>query len=733
MTGWVRGLAIVGLLLAGFALKGLLLMPPSLPTSVAAGEFDGIRAKQRLARILGDQRPHPVDSVANDAVRERLMTELRAIGLQPRVQEASDCSALPGSRIVSCSRVRNVLAIIAGERPGRAILLNAHYDSTPTGPGAADDGIGVATMLEVAAVLQQSRPGRPVVLLFNEGEEFGLNGASAFMRSKMARSIDALVNMESRGVSGPAVMFETSDPNGAAIAAYARAARRPHANSLSADFAKLIPNTTDVVEFKPAGWTLLNYAIIGNEARYHTPGDTVQALDPRSVQHMGEEVLATTRTLATTPHAENTGRMVYTDFAGRAFLRLPLGLAAGALALILLALAALAWRRRALGRPLALAAAMAFGGVAAAALVALGATVVRPGDFWRAYPLVTYLAVYAVLLAAMTAIWSRWGIGDRARMRAATWLLITAVGAALSLAVPGAAIFFLVAPGLALGGLVLTQRAPRIAAALLVAAILVQLLMFSQLLASIETLLVDGPLWAVAPLAALAALPALVETDPRGMRPALALLLAGAAGLWIAALLLPRASAERPAAFTIDYFRDADRRSASFAVASKQAPLPDDFPGRWERGLLPYNGRTRWISPAALQPTSEPAARLLWSVPAGSGRRVRLALSPGGANAVAIRFAEKAPVIAVGVPGRLERLPADGDPARAVLRCSGRACEGFVAELLLGSRAPIEAELIATRFGSLPPDGRQLAARRPANAHPQYGPDSTITLKRIKF
>ena len=94
----VRGLIVVLLLLAGFALKGLLLVPPSPPAKAAAGEFDGDRALARLERILGDERPHPVDSTANDAVRGRLIAELRAIGLEPTIQDAMDCSAMPKSQ-----------------------------------------------------------------------------------------------------------------------------------------------------------------------------------------------------------------------------------------------------------------------------------------------------------------------------------------------------------------------------------------------------------------------------------------------------------------------------------------------------------------------------------------------------------------------------------------------------------------------------------------------------------
>ena len=273
--------------------------PAAAPSQVHAGEFDTERAITRLQRILGDQRAHPVDSPADDAVRDRLIAELRAIGLQPGCRKQPIAARYP-RRASSAARTSATWSRrFPSQRPGPQLLLNAHYDSTPTGPGAADDGLGVAVLLEVGAILEAAPPPRPVTLLFNEGEEYGLNGAHAFVRSNpLARQVNSLINIDVRGVTGPALMYETSDPNGAALGIYAAAAHRPYANSISTDFAKLIPNTTDVVFFKPAGWTLLNYGIIGNETRYHSPGDNIAALDRDSLAHVGSEVLATTRAMA---------------------------------------------------------------------------------------------------------------------------------------------------------------------------------------------------------------------------------------------------------------------------------------------------------------------------------------------------------------------------------------------------------------------------------------------------
>jgi hypothetical protein len=162
----VLGLVLI-VLLGAMAAKTLLIEVPPVRTHSAPDQFDANRADQRLAFVLGDQRPHPADTAADDDVRGRIVALLQGMGLKPIVRDQLACNELYKSRGVSCARVRNVIATL-GPATGKAVLLNAHYDSVPVGPGAADDGIGVATLLEVAQVLKNRPLRRPVMLLFNE-------------------------------------------------------------------------------------------------------------------------------------------------------------------------------------------------------------------------------------------------------------------------------------------------------------------------------------------------------------------------------------------------------------------------------------------------------------------------------------------------------------------------------------------------------------------------------------
>src|SRR6185503_4721917 len=132
--------------------------PPVRPAEAPAAEFSAARAQQVLERLLAEGQPHPTGSAAQAQVRARLLAELEQLGLTPELQSGVACSAEG-----ICAELHNVLAEVPGAslRPGAGqaasaspVLLSAHYDSVPSGPGAGDDGQSVATLLELARALR---------------------------------------------------------------------------------------------------------------------------------------------------------------------------------------------------------------------------------------------------------------------------------------------------------------------------------------------------------------------------------------------------------------------------------------------------------------------------------------------------------------------------------------------------------------------------------------------------
>jgi hypothetical protein len=726
-------------LLGAMAAKSLLVQPPPVRGHFTAKQFNAPRAKARLAFVLGDQRPHPSDTPADDQVRSRIAALLIEMGLTPIVRDQFACNELHKQRGVSCARVRNVIAIL-GPRTGKALLLNAHYDSTPTGPGAADAGIGVATLIEVAAILKDRALKRPVILLFNEGEELGLIGARAFLADPLSRGVDSLVNLEARGVRGPVNMFETSRPNRAAIAVFAHAVEHPVANSLSTDVYRLMPNYTDVNSFSERGWLTLNLAPIGNETRYHSPGDDLAALDPATLQHMGDQTLALAESLANGPPPTRGGDRIFMDVAGKMLITLPLLAGLLLLGLLLFGFAGVGLRRRGLGRGVAVVIATIIGSAALSWVAVALIGTVRHGMFWRAHQEWTTLGAYASIMLVAVALLASLGRRlDVRQLRPAFWLVSLAIGALIGLFAPGGIVFFLFPPLLALIGIIVSRWWKPAEMIGSVAAILLLFLTWGAMLGLLEELLNSGPMWIFAPLGALLILPVLVETKPLidAVKLRSATIVAGAMALvaWAAAAAAPAYSADRQQRFVIEHVTDAASGKASWSVLNGRVPLPDPFDdaAEWGWGKLPYSEAKRWIAAAPAVPgLKAPSVEPLSAVRNGSERVIGLRLIANGAERVTLIASEDARIRSAGSGEFVRAIDAAADDGQYFLSCFGRSCDGATLELATTSGTPLQLTIVGTRSG-LPRSAKALVQARPKFARPQYAPDATIVFSRVKL
>lgn len=262
--------------------------PAGKPLDASPAEFSAERALEHI-RVIADG-PHRTGTEANREVRDYLVRTLEDWGLEPVVQR----------RLVARGRhvamPENVIVRLPGTDNTRAFMFCAHYDSVPYGPGAADDCGGVGTMLEACRALRVGRPLRnDVIFLFSDGEERGLNGARAFAEDPdWMNQVGAMLNLEARGVRGPAYMFETSAGNGWLIEQLAEAVPNAITTSLAyALYSKMgLSSDFGVLKHHTAGY---NIAIIDQLGYYHTVNDNPQNVSPASLQHMGDYTLGLAR------------------------------------------------------------------------------------------------------------------------------------------------------------------------------------------------------------------------------------------------------------------------------------------------------------------------------------------------------------------------------------------------------------------------------------------------------
>ncbi len=278
------------------------LQPPApLPATAADTLFSADRAAGYIRKIA--RVPHPLGSAANLKVREFIVQQLDAMGLHPRLDTAIVTGSYRG--IHYAASVVNIVARIKGTANSKAVLLMAHYDSVPTGPGASDDGSGVASILETLRALKASHPLKnDIIAVFTDGEEEGMFGGQALSENEhLMRQVGVALNFEARGTSGPSLMFETSpdsesgNGNGWLIGQLAGSGTHPVATSMSEEIYKHLPNNTDFSWLKAKGVPGLNFAFIGDMEHYHSQMDEYANINEASLQHDGSYALSLSRQL----------------------------------------------------------------------------------------------------------------------------------------------------------------------------------------------------------------------------------------------------------------------------------------------------------------------------------------------------------------------------------------------------------------------------------------------------
>lgn len=641
------GLVAVAVFVAS-ALIALQLGSPPVPVpSGTPNAFSAEAAARHLAVIAS--KPHPLGSAQHDMVRDYILQTLTGLGYSPSVQRATATNKWAGA----AGSIENIVARIEGRQNGKTLLLVAHYDSVPWGPGAADDGAAVAALLEVAGMLKlNSQLDRSVILLFSDGEEVGLLGARAFVEGHAwARDVGLVLNFEARGSRGPVIMFETSNRNSWMLSHFAQASSRPFSNSLAFEIYRLLPNDTDFTVFKAQGYSGLNFAFIDGLSNYHTELDSIANLDMRSLQQDGDYLLELAQRFgSTTAQDPKPGNAIYFDLFGRVLIHYSYIVAILLLILsaaMLMSVYVLGFSRKkierrllpGLGCILLLIIGSSAGAFLASWIVSAVAPRVRLGTLYHPG---LYVSAYSILGCGLgTAFYSffyrRLDSFNAAWAAMLIWFIL---GTITTVAMPGASFIFIWPLIFSLLGWFITLKfdlqgktSGRIVQ---VIALLPGILMLVPLLQQLVTALTSSATIAVAATLALLSglMAASIWPDVMPTRRLLpSLLTGGGLVLLVIAVAVSLADKEHPRRNSLFYALNADTgqqvwasyddwmdpwTSKFFGQGNTRSALPDLFPG---------NNRKLLQAPANLPLISAPSLTVLEDNKTTNGRYIRLRLN----------------------------------------------------------------------------------------------------------
>jgi glutaminyl-peptide cyclotransferase len=268
----------------------------ALVLQTPAVQFDSARAWEHLRQLVAIG-PRPAGSAGIEQSRKYIKSQLAAAGVAVAEQAWDDRTPIGPIRMV------NLIATIPGSSKDRLVIAG-HYDTKRFRQfrfvGANDGGSSAAFLIELARVLKTRKNTLTIELLFLDGEEavvewegddntYGSrhyvqaarqNGSLASLKAMVLVDMiaDRDLQMTRESNSTPwlaAIIRETANQQklGAYFAGPSLALEDDHLPFLAAG----IP-AVDIIDFDFAAW--------------HTAGDTLDAVSARSLQIVGDVVLA---------------------------------------------------------------------------------------------------------------------------------------------------------------------------------------------------------------------------------------------------------------------------------------------------------------------------------------------------------------------------------------------------------------------------------------------------------
>jgi glutaminyl-peptide cyclotransferase len=258
--------------------------------------FDSTKAWEHVRQQLAIG-PRPSGSPGNVKTRQYITAQLAAVGIKATEQ------AFDGATPIGPVKMVNIIGTIPGKSADR-IILASHFDTKLFRDvrfvGASDGASSTAALIELGRVLK-ARKDLPftIELLFLDGEEAVVEWAGtdntygsrhyvdAARQSGSLKSIRALILLDMIGDRNLTIRREANSTRWLTDIVWATARKLGHAAFMDEE-------TTvedDHIPFLKAGVASLDIIDL-DYAQWHTPQDTIDAISARSIQTVGDVVVA---------------------------------------------------------------------------------------------------------------------------------------------------------------------------------------------------------------------------------------------------------------------------------------------------------------------------------------------------------------------------------------------------------------------------------------------------------
>jgi len=269
----------------------------ALQAVTPAPKFDSGRAWEHLRQLVAIG-PRPSGSPAIEQTRKYIREQLGAAGLTATEQAWDEQTPIDRVRMV------NLVATIPGARKER-IVFAGHYDTKLYRQfrfvGASDGGSSAAFLLELARVLKARKNPLTIELLFLDGEEARLPdwhgtdntyGSRHYVdlakRDGSLATLKALVLIDMIGDRDLNMRRDTNSTPWLTDLIWLEAKRQNLDDDFIAESTRI---EDDHLPFLAAGVPAVDIIDLDYEA-WHTAKDTLDAVSARSLQVVGDVVLA---------------------------------------------------------------------------------------------------------------------------------------------------------------------------------------------------------------------------------------------------------------------------------------------------------------------------------------------------------------------------------------------------------------------------------------------------------